>query len=110
MTDKKKPGVTKGDLNTDPKDGFDLIEYPLDYQFKAMCRSPQVGSVKQLNQTLKDVVDQALGDGRVLGIKNNNSKTGKFVSVSIRVRLQSRDELERVYSTLADAPAVLMTL
>lgn len=110
MSDKKHPPNDSCDPSQEPKDGFDLIDYPLDYQFKAMCRAPQVGEVSQLNEILESLVNTVLGSARVSRVSNNSSKTGKFVSVSIRVMLEDRDELERVYAALAQSPAVLMTL
>ncbi len=91
----------------DPKDGFDLIEYPTDFAFKAMCRT-QEGSPAQ--EFIRALVLPLLDDNALLGVSGNTSKTGKFESVTLTVRLNNREELESIYKLIADSPRVVMTL
>ena len=88
-----------------PQDGFDFIEYPCEFNFKAMAKSNDQIE-KQLCQLVADVVS----DNNVLSSKLAKSRTGKFASVIITARLQNRDELEAVYKALSECPEVLMTL
>ncbi|MFT5571217.1 MAG: putative lipoic acid-binding regulatory protein [Cryomorphaceae bacterium] len=91
----------------DPKDGFDFIEYPCDYMFKVMCRV-QPGQVA--SNFVRDVIVSKVGASALLVIKTNASRTGKFESVSANVRLNSRQELESIYQSIASLPSVVMTL
>lgn len=91
----------------DPKDGFDLIEYPTDFAFKAMCRAEE-GSPAQ--DFIKGLVIQMIDDNALIGVSGNASKTGKFESVTVKIRIQDRAELESIYKLIAESPRVVMTL
>ena len=91
----------------DPKDGFDLIEYPTDFSFKAMCKAQDDSPAQQYMQGL---VSPLLDDHALISVSGNISRTGKFESVTLKIRIQSRDELEAVYKLIADSPRVVMTL
>ena len=99
--------MTKDELKDDVKDGFDLLEYPLEYQFKAMCRACDGVCMQTMVKTL---VSQHVPSERIIGTKSNDSRTGKFESVSVSLTLDSREELERVYQELAGSEHVVMTL
>jgi len=94
-------------MPADPKDGFDLIEYPCDFAFKAMCRAvndePAIDHIKSLLKPLS--LNKSL-----LSIKTNASRTGKFESVTLNVKLDNREQLERIYKVIAASPRVVMTL
>ena len=89
------------------QDGFDLLEYPTDFLFKAMCRTEEG---VDLQQTLRDLVCEKVAVEQVLKVHSNASRTGKFKSVSLLVRLHSRQELEAIYAAIAASPRVVMTL
>lgn len=89
------------------KDGFDLIEYPLNYAFKAMCRD--VGE-KKYELQIAALIEQTLEPGRIIEQKLAHSRTNKFVSVTTTALIKSRDELESVYQALANSDDVVMTL
>ena len=99
--------MTKDEPKDDVKDGFDLLEYPLEYQFKAMCRARDGVCMQTVVKTL---VGQHIPNERIIGAKSNDSRTGKFESVSVSLTLDSREELERVYQELAGSEHVVMTL
>jgi len=99
MSDKTKLPETQ--------DGFDLIEYPCDYSFKAMCK---VGVIDGLHQHLSTLVLGLVKSNVVIDLRSTSSRTGKFESVTIVVNIISRDELEAVYQGLAAASVVVMTL
>ena len=91
----------------DPKDGFDLLDYPCEFPFKAMCRAqdgePAIDYIKALLTPLLD-------DGALVSLSGNSSRTGKFESVTATVRLKNREELEAIYKLIAQSPRVVMTL
>lgn len=94
-------------MSEEPKDGFDLIEYPTDYAFKAMCKA-QEGSPAQ--DYIKGLILPLLDDDSLLEVTGNVSKTGKFESVTIKARIHSREQLESIYKLIAASPRVVMTL
>lgn len=94
-------------MSEDPKDGFDLIEYPVDFAFKAMCRAEEGFPAQDY---LKSLVLPLLDDDALVAVTGNVSKTGKFESVTLKIRIQSRLELESIYKLIAGSPRVVMTL
>ena len=88
------------------QDGFDLIEYPCVYSFKAMCRADAGDSKTMVRQLVKLHVD----DSAIKEVHETSSRTGKFKSVTISVDLPNRNKLEAIYKELADCNEVLMTL
>lgn len=98
---------TKATPSDDPKDGFDLIEYPVDYNFKAMCRAEE--SAPAIDY-ISGLITPMLNDGALLDLSTNSSRTGKFESVTAVVRINSREELESIYKLIAQSPRVVMTL
>ncbi len=94
-------------MSDSPKDGFDLIEYPVDFAFKAMCKAEEDQPAQAY---LSGLVRPLLDDDALLSVSGNASKTGKFESVTLTVRLQNREELESIYKLIANSPRVVMTL
>jgi putative lipoic acid-binding regulatory protein len=109
MNDKinSTPSSPRDEAAADPQDGFDLLEYPLDYNFKALCHaqegSPAVDYILVL-------IEPILNDGALIESKTNSSRTGKFESVTAIVRINNRYELESIYELIAQSPRVVMTL
>lgn len=103
MTDKKHP------LADDPQDGFDLIEYPCEFAFKAMCRVAEFSSISAAD-TVHKLVLMHVEKTAVLDVSTKQSRTGKFESITLTVRLQNRSELEIIYQEIAASPIVVMTL
>jgi len=97
------------DSQKDPQDGFDLIEYPCDFAFKAMCRV-DTNSIESATEYIQKIVVSRLSESVILGARSNTSRTGKFESVTMTVRLESRAQLEDVYQAIARSERVLMTL
>lgn len=90
-----------------PKDGFDLIEYPCEYNFKAMCLSE--GEVSA-SDYIRGLVLPMVNDGAIRSVTSRRSKTGKYEAVTVAVTLQSRDELESIYALISASERVVMTL
>lgn len=88
-----------------PKDAFDAIEYPCDYKFKAVCKT-----ANGLQQELLREVNACLVDQRVSRLGERPSRNGKFTAVTFEIRIENRDQLEKVYSVLAANEHVVMTL
>lgn len=96
-------------MTDNTQDGFDAIEYPLDYSFKAVC-DKSVNSGASLEAQLEKAITDVLGAVELKGMKSKESSTGKYVSITMVATLNSREELEGVYSSLSQCDAVRMTL
>ena len=92
-------------MNDEIRDGFDLIEYPCEYMFKAISRS---GST--LEMEIRQILTDALSSDRLIRFSSMASRNGRFTSITCVARLVNRDELESVYSGLSDHPRIVMTL
>ncbi len=105
MNDKTDSTITPS--KDDPQDGFDLIEYPVHYNFKALCHaqedSPAVDYILVL-------IEPMLNDGALIESKAKSSRTGKYESVTVVVSINSRNELESIYKVIAQSSRVVMTL
>jgi putative lipoic acid-binding regulatory protein len=91
----------------DPQDGFDLIEYPVDFNFKAMCHAQEGAPAADY---ISELITPILNHGALIEVTTKSSRTGKFESVTAVVHLNSRDELESIYKLIAQSPRVVMTL
>lgn len=91
------------------KDGFDLIDYPCDYAFKAMCRVDK-SSVQSSVAMIEELVMLHLPQAALLETSSKKSRTGKFESVTITVRLTGREQLDAIYRGLSASAKVVMTL
>ncbi len=89
------------------QDGFDFIEYPCEYGFKAMCKVTEGVDLKQL---LSELVANKINLQALLSVRSNSSRTGKFESITLTVKLNNREQLESVYQAIAASPFVVMTL
>ncbi len=94
-------------VNSDAKDGFDFLEYPVEFQFKAMCRARDGVCMQTLVCAL---ITSHVPEQRIRETKLNDSRTGKYAAVSVSLLLENRDELERIYQELANSEHVVMTL
>lgn len=94
--------------HSDIKDGFDLLEFPCDYSFKAMCRVMQDG--KPAKQIVQALVGRHVSAEQIINIRSTLSRTGKFESVTVTVHLQERAMLELIYQAFADSDDIVMSL
>ncbi len=101
MTDKK----------TDKEqDGFDAIEYPLDFSFKAVCERATDLSVDDLQITVRNAIESVIGASATKGTSSKESSAGKYVSITTVARLENRQQLESVYTAISRLDIVKMTL
>ena len=88
-------------------DGFDLLEYPCVYTFKAMCRNEPSAILAVKTVFSECNVGASVGE-IVFSVKSSGK--GTYVSVSAVLTLQSREALEDTYQKLHQQDQVLMTL
>ena len=92
------------------QDGFDAIEYPIDFSFKAVCEKLNDLSSEQLQDIVQQAIRKELGAVAVKEASCKESSAGRYVSVTTITRLESREQLEAVYSVLSGLDVVKMTL
>ena len=95
---------------TEAKDGFDLIDFPCDFQFKAMVRVSGLGPDQSAEQCIEALVAEQLPELAVRSVSSAASRTGRFESISITLNVPNRESLEAVYEALAADDNVVMTL
>ena len=88
------------------KDGFDLIDYPSDFAFKAMCKAGSMAAEQHIRELILSVVDAEA----LVKLTTNQSRTGKFESVTATVTLYNREQLESIYAAISKSTRVVMTL
>jgi len=103
MTDKKTE-----DHKDKQQDGFDAIEYPLDFAFKAVCET--VLTESELIDSLKNSIKKKSTYLIVKSTSTKSSSSGRYISVTLTVGLEERKDLEAVYTALVDNTEVKMTL
>lgn len=81
------------------------LEFPARFPVKAMGK-PEFG----IRAVMLEVLDQCKAAYEPYSISENQSKSGKYVSVTVYIVAQSREQLDEIYETLADRPEVAMTL
>jgi len=99
--------MNKTPKDQEPQDGFDLIEYPCEFNFKAMCRADK--EVPAIDY-MRTIIEPLIPASDLLSMSTNSSRTGKFESVTALIRLQDREQLEMIYKTISSAERVVMTL
>ena len=92
------------------QDGFDAIEYPLDFAFKAVCETGSTVSLDALHEIINQAVASIVGQIALKGASSKESRAGKYVSITTIVRVENRQQLEGVYSAISALDVVKMTL
>jgi len=102
----KEKNIT--DMPEKQTDGFDAIEYPLDFPFKVICETQL--SDDDLLAALQARIHTQFANMQIKSSHTNHSKKGRYIAVTLTVHLSNRQELEGVYSLLLADPNVKMTL
>jgi putative lipoic acid-binding regulatory protein len=82
-----------------------LLEFPCRFPIKAMGRNSE-----EFEQLVLDIVLAHAGIWQDEPVRSVPSSEGKFVSVTVVVEAQSRDQLDSIYQGLTDCEHVLMAL
>lgn len=81
------------------------LEFPCDFPLKVMGRDEEGFR----DHVLALVAEQA-GEKAVVSIRDRESSGGRFISLTVTVRAESRPQLDDIYRELHASPRVLMTL
>lgn len=81
------------------------LTFPCDYALKVM------GSHDEAFRTrMREVIRAELGPGQPSSETERVSSNGRFVSLTLHVHVESRDQLDQLYRTLHATGLVLMAL
>jgi putative lipoic acid-binding regulatory protein len=81
------------------------IDYPIDYSLKVMGENRE-GLAEELLNHLEPLIP----DCRERAVRTVESKNGKYISVTIYFRAQSRDHVLKVFSEAKACRGVVMVL
>ena len=82
-----------------------LLEFPCDFPIKMMGRdSPEFRAMVQ------ELVEKHTGPVADHAVQSSLSRNGRFVSVTITVTAESREQLDNIYRELTAREDVLMAL
>lgn len=81
------------------------LEFPTRFPVKAMGK-PEF----KIKEVMLELLDQCKAPYEPYSITENMSKSGKYVSVTVYIMAQSRQQLDDIYEGLADRPEIVMTL
>lgn len=82
-----------------------LLEFPCRFPIKAMGRSGT-----ELKSTVLEIVSRHAELSDEEAVRENNSRAGNFVSVTVVIEATSKDQLDAIYMELTDCESVLMAL
>lgn len=82
-----------------------LLEFPCDYAVKAMGETST-----EFEQLIIDIVKQHSDQLLDKGVSVKQSSGGKFTSVTVMLRAESKQQLDAIYQTLTDHPLVKYAL
>ena len=89
-------------MSNDQAEGF---QFPCDYEIKAMGLDDG-----NFHEVVIEIIRRHSADIRDDSLRQRASRGGKYVSVSIVIRAQSREQLDAIYDDLTAHDKVLMRL
>lgn len=81
------------------------MEYPCDFPLKVFGRNEE-----GFEQLVLDLVKPHLAENAELVVSRNQSRHGKYQSLTIRFTADSRQQLDAIYQSLTDCEQVVMSL
>lgn len=87
------------------REQLDKLDFPCVYPFKVVFESRS-----SLAAEAEDMLCKTLGEDRDWDLSLKPSRTGKYVSVTVTLKVLSAAEVERLHRALASVPGVMVTL
>lgn len=81
------------------------LEFPCEFPIKAMGTGGEAFRLHVL-----EIVTGQTGEQAILDVQTRDSRGGRFLSVTVRIRAESREQLDDLYRALNASEQVLMTL
>jgi len=82
-----------------------LFEFPCEFPLKVMGRHDA-----EFENHVRDIIARHVDEEEILESKSRPSNNGNFLSVTVTIQAQSKQQLDRLYIELNASDAVLMTL
>lgn len=82
-----------------------VMEFPCEFPIKAMGLASET-----LHMTVLEVVQRHAPEADENALKSRPSSNGKYVSITITIKAQSREQLDAIYLELTACEQVLMAL
>lgn len=82
-----------------------LFEFPCKFPLKVMGRHDA-----GFENHVKDIVIRHIDEAEIFESTSRPSNNGNFISVTLTIQAQSKQQLDRIYIDLNASDAVLMTL
>ncbi len=86
-------------------DNDEIMEFPLEFPVKIIGKDAD-----DFQDLIREILKPHIGTVSEDAITRNESRSGTFVSLTLRFTAQSREQLDAVYQTLSDHPKVLFSL
>lgn len=83
-----------------------LLEFPCDFPIKIMGRDEQ----DDFHSEAVAIVEAEVGPLPAGAVTTQPSRNGRFLSVTVTVRAESREQLDSLYRRLSDHERVLVVL
>lgn len=87
-----------------------LLEFPCDFQVKAMGRPDTGGEDGDFSAFVTSLVAAHVEDLDASRVTAKPSSGGKYLAVTVRFEASSREQLDAIYQSLSDEPRVLVAL
>ena len=84
-------------------DSESLLEFPCTFPIKAMGQPPDF-------EALVVAIVERHAPHDVLGVSVRESRAGRYLAVTVRIRAHSRAQLDAIYQDLSDHERVVMAL
>lgn len=81
-----------------------LLQFPCAFSIKAM------GEVPGFADLVVDLIEPYAPGIQSHQVSTRSSRNGRYLSVTVKITAQSREQMDAIYQTLSDHPKVLMAL
>jgi len=82
-----------------------LIEFPCEFPVKVMG-----AAIPEFHECVEKIAKKHDPEFETEETKLNNSKTGKYVSLTLNIHAKDKDQLDAIYQALTDHELVLWAL
>ncbi len=89
----------------DPRSDVELLEFPCRFPVKVMGANDS-----DFREHARALVEAHAGPVPADRIESRTSRNGRFLSVTLHVQAQSREQLDAIYTALTSSSRVLMAL
>ena len=90
---------------TSSNENESCIEFPCDFPIKVMGKD-----VEQMQGVLKEAVARHAPESPHDNISQRESKTGKYIALTITIHATSKAQLDKIYQELTDSEHITMAL